>query len=154
MYTFFKYPNCTQQYQNIVRNISSLIISQKMFFQKFLYSWGADYMGQTDMVAGVGFVNGSSFFISPICVAWPLSGSTHFPGQYTLFIENFVLVAWSLGKEEKPFQLPAMSNSMVKSQYAYRASSLSWNEPTQQAGRKILHNQKLRITYWICLWSK
>ena len=97
-------------------------------------------MGQTDMVAGVGLVSGSSFFISPICVAWPLSGSTHFPGQYTLFIESFVLDAWSLGKEEKPFQLLGMSNFMVKSQYAYRASSLSRNEPIQQAGQKVLYN--------------
>ena len=104
-------------------------------------------MGQTDMVAGVGLVSGSSFFPLPICVAWPLSGSTHFLGQYILFIENCVLVAWSLSKEEKPFQLPGMNNSMVKSQYAYRASSLSRNKPTQQAGQKILYNQKLRITY-------
>ena len=88
-------------------------------------------MGQIDLVAGVGLVSGSSYFISPICVAWPLSVSTHFPGQYILFIENFVLVAWSLGIEEKPVQFPEMSNSMVKSQYAYRASLLSWNKPAQ-----------------------
>ena len=76
-------------------------------------------MGQTDLVARAGLVSGSSFFISPICVAWSLSGSTHFPSQYTLFIENFVLITWSLGKEEKPVQLAGMSISMVKSQYAY-----------------------------------
>ena len=61
----------------------------------------------------------SLFFISPLCVAWSLSGSTDFQSQYTLFIENFVLITWSLDKEEKPVQLPGMSNSMVKSQYAY-----------------------------------
>ena len=77
-----------QQYQNIIRNISSVIASQKTFFQKFLYSEGADYTGQTGLVAKVGLVSGSSFFILPVCVAWPLSGSIHFPGQYTLFIEN------------------------------------------------------------------
>ena len=69
-------------------------------------------MGQTDLVAGVRLVSGTRLFISPIYVAW-------------LFIENFVLIAWSLGKEEKSVQLLGMSNSMVKSQYAYRASSLS-----------------------------
>ena len=90
-------------------------------------------MGQTDLVAGVGLVSGTSFSISPIWVAWSLSGST----QYTLFIENFILITWSLSKEEKPVQLPGMSNSMVKCQYAYRASSLSWNKPTQQVGQKI-----------------
>ena len=77
------------------------------------------------------------FFILPICVAQSLSGSTHFPSQYTLFIKNFALITWCLGKEGKPVQLPGMSNSMVKSQYAYWASSLSWNEPTQQADQKI-----------------
>ena len=106
-------------------------------------------MGQTDLVARAGLVSGSSFFISPICVAWSLSGSTHFPSQYTLFIENFVLITWSLGKEEKPVQLAGMSNSMVKSQYAYWASSLSWNEPTQQAGQKIyiIRNCKIRTEF-------
>ena len=79
-------------------------------------------MGQTDLVDGVGLVSGSSFSISPICLAWPISESTHLPGQYTLFIENFVLVAWCLDKEENRVQLPGMSNSMIKSQYAYRAS--------------------------------
>ena len=82
-------------------------------------------MGQTDLVAGVGLVSGSRFFISPICLAGPISESTHLPGQYTLFIENFVLVPWCLDKKENPVQLPGMSNSMIKSQYAYRASSLS-----------------------------
>ena len=76
-------------------------------------------MGQTDLVARGGLVSGSSFFILLICVASSVSGSTHFPSQYTLFIENFVLVTWSLGKGEKPVQLPGKSNSMVKSQYAY-----------------------------------
>ena len=76
-------------------------------------------MGQTDLAARIGLVIESSYFISPICVAWSLSVSTHFPSQYSLFIENFVLITWSLGKEEKPVQLPGMSNSMVKSQYAY-----------------------------------
>ena len=95
------------------------------------------------------------FFILPICAAWSLSGSTHFQSQYTLFIENFVLITWSLDKEEKPVQLPWMSNSIVKSHYAYWASSLSWNKPTQQAGQKIyiIKNYKIRIE-WICLWSK
>ena len=118
-------------------------------------------MGQTDLVARAGLVSGSSFFISPICVAWSLSGSTHFPSQYTLFIENFVLITWSLGKEEKPVQLPGMSNSMVKSQYANRASSLSWDEPTQQAGQKIyiIRNCKIRAkfvyeTNKLFYWSK
>ena len=45
-------------------------------------------MGQTDLVVGVGLVSGSRFFILLICVAWARSGSTHFPGQYALFIEN------------------------------------------------------------------
>ena len=94
-------------------------------------------MGQTGLVARVVLVSGSSFFISPICVARSHRESTHFLIQYTLFIENFVLITWSLGNEEKPVQLPGMSNSMVKSQYANRASSLSWDEPTQQAGQKI-----------------
>ena len=31
-------------------------------------------MGQTDLVARAGLVSGSRFFISPICVAWSLSG--------------------------------------------------------------------------------
>ena len=61
----------------------------------------------------------SLFFISPLCVAWSLSGSTDFQSQYTLFIENFVLITWSLDKEEQPIQLPEVSHSMVKSQYAY-----------------------------------
>ena len=75
-------------------------------------------MGQTDLVARVGLVSGQVFFISSICVAWSLSGSTHFLNQCNLFIENFFLITWSLGKEEKPVQLPGFSNSMVKSQYA------------------------------------
>ena len=106
-------------------------------------------MEQTNLVARVGLVSGSIFFISPICEASSLSGSTHFPSQYTLFIENFVLITWSLGKEEKPVLLPGISNSMVKSQYAYRASSLSWNEPTQQAGQKIciIRNCKIRTKF-------
>ena len=106
-------------------------------------------MGQTDLVARVGLVSGSIFFISPICEASSLSGSTHFPSQYTLFIENFVLITWSLGKEEKPVLLPGISNSMVKSQYAYRASSLSWNKPTQEAGQKfcIIRNSKIRTEF-------
>ena len=118
-------------------------------------------MGQTDLVARVGLVSGSIFFISPICEASSLSGSTHFPSQYTLFIENFVLITWSLGKEEKPVLLPGISNSMVKSQYAYRASSLSWNEPNQQAGRKIniIRNWKIRTEFVydankLFYWSK
>ena len=116
-------------------------------------------MGQTDPLAGVGLVSGSSYFISPICAAWPLSVSTHFPGQYILFIENFALVAWSLCKEEKSVQFPGMSNSMAKSQYAYRASLLSWNKPTQQAGQKfyLIRNCKIhteviyeanKLFYW------
>ena len=106
-------------------------------------------MGQTDLVARVGLISGSSFFISLICVASSLSGSTHFPSQYTLFIENFVLVTWSLGKGEKPVQLPGMSNSMVKSQYAYWARSLLWNKPTQQAGQKIylIRNCKIHTEF-------
>ena len=106
-------------------------------------------MGQTDLVARVGLVSGSIFFISPICEASSLSGSTHFPSQYTLFIENFVLITWSLGKEEKPVQLPGMSNSTVKIQYAYSASSLSWNQPTQQAGQKndIIRVCKIRTEF-------
>ena len=76
-------------------------------------------MLQTDLVAKAGLVSGSSFHISLICVACSRSGSTHFPVQYTLFIENFALIKWSLGEEEKPVQLPGMSNSMVNSQYAY-----------------------------------
>ena len=75
-------------------------------------------MGQADLVARVSLVSETSFFISSICVSWSLSGSTHFPSQYNLFIEKFVLITWSLDKEEKPVQLPWMSNSMVKSQYA------------------------------------
>ena len=94
-------------------------------------------MGQTGLVARVLLVSGSSFFISPICVARSLRESTHFLIQYTLFIENFVLITWSLGNEEKPVQLPGMSNSMVKSQYPYWESSLSWSKPSQQAGQKI-----------------
>ena len=102
-------------------------------------------MGQTDLVARVGLVNGSRFFISSICVACSLSRSTHFRSQYTLFFENFVLITWSLGKEEKPVQLPGMSNSIVKSQYAYWASSLSWNKPTQQAVQKIYITRNCKI---------
>ena len=106
-------------------------------------------MGQTDLKARVGLVNGSSFFVSSICVEWSLSGSTHFPSQYTLFIEKIFLITWSLGKDKKPVQLPGMSNSMVKSQYAYWTSSLSWNEPTQQAGPKIyiIRNCKIRTEF-------
>ena len=106
-------------------------------------------MEQTNLVARVGLVSGSIFFISPICEASSLSGSTHFPSQYTLFIENFVLITWSLGKEEKPVQLAGMSNSMVKSQYAYWASSLSWNEPTQPASQKIyiIRNCKIHTEF-------
>ena len=91
----------------------------------------------------------SLFFISPICVAWSLSGSTHFESQYNLFIVNFVLITWSLDKEEQPIQLPEMNNSMDKSQYAYWASLLSWNEPTHQAGQKIyiIRNYKIRSEF-------
>ena len=87
--------------------------------------------------------------ISPICVAWSLSESIQFPSQYTVFIENFVLITWSLGKEEKPVQLPGMSNSTVKIQYAYSASSLSWNQPTHQAGQKndIIRVCKIRTEF-------
>ena len=87
--------------------------------------------------------------ISPICVAWSLSESIQFPSQYTVFIENFVLITWSLGKEEKPVQLPGMSNSTVKIQCAYSASSLSWNQPTQQAGQKndIIRVCKIRTEF-------
>ena len=48
-------------------------------------------MGQTDLVAGVGLVSGSIFFISPVCVAWSL----HFPIQNIMFIENFIF--WLYG---------------------------------------------------------
>ena len=44
----------------------------------------------------------SLFFITPVYVAWSLSGSTHFQSQYSLFIENFVLITWSLDKEVNP----------------------------------------------------
>ena len=74
-------------------------------------------MGPTDLIARVGLVSGTSFFISPISVPWTLNGSIHFPSQYTSFIENFVLITWCFDKEEKHVQLPEMSNSMVKSQY-------------------------------------
>ena len=106
-------------------------------------------MGQTDLKVRVGLVNGSSFFVSSICLAWSLSGSTHFPSQYTLFIEKLFLITWSLGKDKKPVQLPGMINSMVKSQHAYWTSSLSWNEPTQQAGPKIciIRNCKIRTEF-------
>ena len=103
-------------------------------------------MGQTDLVTKVSLVSGPSFFISSICVAWSLSGSTHFPNQYTLFFEKFVLITWSLGKEEKPVQLPGMSSSMVKSQYAYWASSLSRNEPTQRAVQNIYITRNCKIS--------
>ena len=53
------------------------------------------------------------------------------------------LVGWSLDNKEKPIQVPGRTNSMVKSQYAYQASSLSSNEPTQLAGQKILYNQTM-----------
>ena len=106
-------------------------------------------MRQTDLKVRVGLVNGSSFFVSSICLAWSLSGSTHFPSQYTLFIEKLFLITWSLGKDKKPVQLPGMINSMVKSQHAYWTSSLSWNEPTQQAGPKIyiIRNCKIRTEF-------
>ena len=76
-------------------------------------------MRQTGLAVRVGLVSGSSFFISPTCVAWSRSESTHFPSQYTSFIENFALITATLDKDEKPVQLPGMSISMVKSQYAY-----------------------------------
>ena len=105
-------------------------------------------MGQTEVVAGVGLVSGSSFFISPSCVAWSLSVN-HFLDQYTLLIENFALITWNLEKGERYVQLPGMSNSMVKSQYACRASSSSWDEPTQQAGQKMytVRNCKIRTEF-------
>ena len=101
-------------------------------------------MGQTDLVARAGLVSWSRFFILPICVAWPRSGSTHFPGQYTLFVETFMFWLYGAGKRRKTRPASWDEQLMVKSQYAYRASSLSWNEPTQQASQKILYNQKLQ----------
>ena len=57
-------------------------------------------MGQTDLVARVGLISGSSFLIFSISVVLSLSELTHFPSQYTLFIENFALITWSLGKKK------------------------------------------------------
>ena len=111
-------------------------ISENVLSKIPIWLWGL--LNGTDWPGIQGwFGKWVKFLISPICVAWSLSESIHFPSQYTLFIENFVLITWSLGKEEKPVQLPGMSNSMVKSQYPYWESSLSWNKPSQQAGQKI-----------------
>ena len=47
-----------------------------------------------------------------------------------------VLVVCNMRKEQKPISLPEVSNYMIKSQIAYRASSLSSNKLTWQTGWK------------------
>ena len=111
-------------------------------------------MGQTHLVAGVGLVNGSSFLISPICVAWSSSGPTHFPGQYTLFIENFIF--WLYGAWEKRKNLLSFLgwailwlkiNMLTEPAHFYETS-----QPSKQVKKfYVIINCKIR---WICLWNK
>ena len=80
-------------------------------------------MVQTDLVAGFGLVSGSSFSISSICVV----GQPIFQVNQLCLFKTLCFGCMELGrkKKKKPVQLPWISDSMVKSQYAYQASLLS-----------------------------
>ena len=114
-------------------------------------------MGQTDLIARVGLVIGSSFFISPICVVWPRSGSIYFPGQYTLFVENFMFCmfwlygAWKKKKNQSSFLgwaiLWLKVNMLTEPAHFYET-----RHPSKQVKKfYVIRNFKIR---WICLWNK
>ena len=111
-------------------------------------------MEQTDLVAGVGLVSRSSFFISPKCIAWLRSGSTYFPGHYTLFIEN--LMFWLYGAWEKKknlssflgWAIPWLKVNMVTEPAHFHETS----QPSKQVKIfYIIRNCEIRSIY---LWNK
>ena len=109
-------------------------------------------MAQTDLIARVGLVIGSSFFILPICIASPRSGSIYFPGQYTLFIENFMFwifcwyAAWEKKKNPSSFlgwAIPLLKVNMLTNP----AHFYETRHPSKQVKKfHIIRNCKIR---WI-----
>ena len=111
-------------------------------------------MGQTDLVARVSLVSGSNSFILPICVAWPHSGSTYFPGQYTLFIENFMF--WLYGAWEKKKNLSSFLGWAIPWLKVNMLTELAHFHEMNQSSKQfkkfyIIRNCEI---HWICLWNK